>query len=132
LHVAESVDIVEPVSKFTDQIASHPGVRNICNVGLESWRPQADAAYGLIWTQWCLGHLTDEQVVGYLETCKTVLTEDGVIVVKENLATGGEDLFDETDSSVTRLVLPGSCPFPCPRRVRREGGHSLTDSHARR
>ncbi|KND93053.1 Alpha N-terminal protein methyltransferase 1 [Tolypocladium ophioglossoides CBS 100239] len=103
LRVAEQVDVIEPVSKFTDALKGKNGVRNIFNVGLEEWKPIEGIAYDLIWTQWCLGHLTDEQVVQYLELCKTVLRPDsGIIVIKENLSTSGVDLFDDTDSSVTR------------------------------
>ncbi|KAJ6782411.1 hypothetical protein PWT90_06185 [Aphanocladium album] len=103
LSIAEEVDVVEPISRFTEGLKDVKGVRNIYNVGLEEWEPVAGTRYDLIWTQWCLGHLTDEQVVKYLEVCKTVLTPGiGWIIVKENLNTGLEDLFDPTDSSVTR------------------------------
>lgn len=97
------MDVVEPVSKFTDKLKGVPGVGEIYNVGLEDWRPQ-DKKYDLIWTQWCVGHLTDDQLVSYLQVCKEALNETGIIVVKENQSTSGEDIFDETDSSVTRYV----------------------------
>jgi protein N-terminal methyltransferase len=58
--------------------------------------------YDLIWNQWCLGHLTDAQLVEYLEKCGKVVRPGGWIIVKENLSTTEEDQFDETDSSVTR------------------------------
>lgn len=103
LDIAEQVDIVEPIAKFTDGLRGKSGVRNIYNIGLEEWGPKDDVKYDLIWNQWCLGHLTDEQLIHYLERCKTALKPDsGLIVVKENLSTSGTDLFDEVDSSVTR------------------------------
>lgn len=49
-----------------------------------------------------MGHLTDIQLVSYLEKCGRAVNEDGLIIVKENLSTSGEDEFDELDSSVTR------------------------------
>ncbi|KAJ4150424.1 hypothetical protein LMH87_011176 [Akanthomyces muscarius] len=103
-NVAANIDIVEPVGKFTAQLRGKPGVRRIFNVGLEEWAPAADApAYDLVWTQWCLGHLTDAQLVQYLRRCKEALVpETGVIVIKENLSTSGEDVFDPVDSCVTR------------------------------
>ena len=66
----------------------------------------------MIWNQWCVGHLTDAQLVVYLKKCGSVLRKDegkvtGMVVVKENLAPV-MDNFDEEDSSVTRYV-------PCPR-----------------
>jgi protein N-terminal methyltransferase len=83
-----------------------PGVGEIFNVGLESWSPQEseESKYNLIWNQWCLGHLTDAQLTIYLEKCQKVLKTDGLIIVKENMSTNGEDVFDELDSSVTRYV----------------------------
>jgi len=102
--VAENVDVVEPTAKFTAQLEGKPGVRDIFNLGLEEWQPaEGGVQYDLIWTQWCVGHLTDEQLVRYLERCKrAVVPESGLIVVKENLSTSGEDIFDDLDSAVTR------------------------------
>ncbi|KAI8718068.1 hypothetical protein NCS52_00884700 [Fusarium sp. LHS14.1] len=100
--VAEKVDIIEPITKFTDVLANKPGVGNIFNVGLEGWKPEDGVKYDLIWTQWCVGHLPDDLLVEYFERCKSALAPDGVIVIKENLSTNGVDVFDDLDSSVTR------------------------------
>lgn len=101
--VSEVVDIVEPISKFSDNLKGKEGVGKIFNVGLEDWLPSPDDAhYDLIWNQWCLGHLTDTQLIVYLEKCSKMLNHEGWIVVKENMSTSGEDLFDDLDSSVTR------------------------------
>lgn len=108
--VSKNVDIVEPISKFTRSLQGKQGIRNIFNVGLEDWQPDGGCEYDLIWVQWCLGHLTDEQVVRFLTVSKAILKPtSGLIVVKENnTTTNGADHFDETDSSVTRqVVLPG-------------------------
>ena len=102
LGVADQVDVIEPIAKFTAGLQSKPGVRSVFNIGLEEWTPSDDVKYELIWTQWCVGHLTDEQLVQYLERCKSALSPDGLIVVKENLSTTGADVFDDIDSSVTR------------------------------
>ncbi|KAN0103092.1 Alpha-N-methyltransferase NTM1 [Hyaloscypha variabilis] len=104
LGVAERVDIVEPVAKFSDNLKGKSGVGEIFNVGLEAWEPQesGESKYDLIWNQWCLGHLTDDQLTTYLKKCQKVLTTEGLIIVKENMCTGDEDVFDELDSSVTR------------------------------
>ncbi|KAL8295127.1 hypothetical protein RB600_000887 [Gaeumannomyces tritici] len=103
LDIAKNVDVVEPIAKFTATLGEVTGVRSISNIGLEEWEPQAGTTYDLVWTQWCLGHLTDDEVILYLKRCKAALTpETGLIVVKENLNSGEEDLFDKLDSSVTR------------------------------
>ncbi|KAG4419794.1 hypothetical protein IFR04_007104 [Cadophora malorum] len=104
LGIATTVDIVEPITKFADNLMGKDGIGKIFNIGLEDWSPEQspDAKYDLIWNQWCLGHLTDLQLQSYLEKCAKAINVDGLIVVKENLSTSGEDLFDELDSSVTR------------------------------
>ena len=105
--VCEIVDVVEPVERFAREVKDQKMVGS-CSVGvvyvagLEDWVPEAQ--YDLIWNQWCLGHLTDKQLVAYLERCKKAVTIDGWIILKENVSTNvaGEDVFDGKDSSVTR------------------------------
>lgn len=106
MNVASTVDVIEPIEKFTAKLAGRPGVGAVFNCGLEQWAPSPpDVRYGLVWIQWCVGHLSDEELVAFLRRCSGVLVpESGLIVVKENLATGSEDLFDQVDSSVTRYA----------------------------
>ena len=101
--------MVEPVEKFARgipraEMAGKGRVGDVYITGLESWKPEGGKKYDLIWNQWCLGHLTDSQLVEYLKRCAEAVTEGGWIVVKENMSTNseGEDVFDEVDSSVTR------------------------------
>jgi protein N-terminal methyltransferase len=109
--VAEVVDIVEPVEKLTRVVAEDGDFKSlrdegrigkIYNAGLEAWTPAT--TYTLIWNQWCLGQLTDAQLVDYLKRCIPHLEKGGWVVVKENMSTDaeGRDIFDGTDSSVTR------------------------------
>ena len=99
-HVADAVDVVEPVARFTDRLP-RPHRGDVFNVRLEDWRPAR--AYDLVWNQWCLGQLPDAQLVAYLRRVRRVLAPAGWIVVKENLSVDpGGDVFDPTDHSVTR------------------------------
>ena len=105
--VCQVVDVVEPVEKFarqveTAELAGKGRVGEIYVTGLEAWIPAKK--YDLIWNQWCLGHLTDTQLVDHLKRCKDAVNQGGWIVVKENMSTNpqGLDIFDEEDSSVTR------------------------------
>lgn len=106
--VCERVDVVEPVENFARVIRDGPlrtesgVVGDVYTTGLENWSPAKQ--YNLIWNQWCVGHLTDAQLVDYLARCKAGLSSSGVIVVKENISTSPEeeDIYDEVDSSVTR------------------------------
>ncbi|TQS39401.1 hypothetical protein Golomagni_00077 [Golovinomyces magnicellulatus] len=101
LGLAETVDIVEPIVKFSNVLKGTKGVGEIYSVGLEDWSPTTK--YDLVWNQWCLGHLTDAQLLTHLKKCAEILTPGGLIVVKENLSTSQEDVFDDLDSSVTRV-----------------------------
>ncbi|KAK8091986.1 hypothetical protein PG997_002347 [Apiospora hydei] len=123
--ISQTVDVVEPIAKFTEELSQTPGVGQIHNMGLEEWPPSTSPStttdddsssspsspsrkYNLIWLQWCLGHLTDTQLVAFLRRCRDVLVSSSdsspapAIVVKENNATSDADLFDDLDSSVTR------------------------------
>ncbi|KAK0651396.1 alpha-N-methyltransferase NTM1 [Cercophora newfieldiana] len=106
--IATHIDIVEPISKFTAALHDKPGVRTISNCGLEAWTPSEGTTYDLVWTQWCVGHLTDAQLVEYLVRCRDALEPEGVIVIKENLSTSGRDAFDEEDSCVTSVGADSS------------------------
>lgn len=47
------------------------------------------------------GHLTDKDLLGFLSRCRGGLRENGVIVLKDNVAREG-CVLDLVDSSVTR------------------------------
>ncbi|OAX83766.1 hypothetical protein ACJ72_01866 [Emergomyces africanus] len=104
--VCETVDIVEPVEKFVDVIKrgklyQDGKVGDIYITGIQNWIPTK--CYDLIWTQWCANHLTDAQLVEYLVRCKGALSEQGLLVVKENTNSDtANDYYDAEDSTVTR------------------------------
>ncbi|OJI96723.1 hypothetical protein ASPVEDRAFT_122728 [Aspergillus versicolor CBS 583.65] len=105
--VCETVDAVEPVDQFTrvlheSSLKQSGVIGDIYGVGLENWFPEKK--YDLIWTQFCVGHLKDGQLVEYVARCRDALSTAGIMVVKENLSTdpSGGDMYDELDSSVTR------------------------------
>ena len=109
--VADIIDIVEPVQKFTDEIKrgiafsalrEQGRLGDVYTQGLESWIPGHD--YDVVWIQWCLSQLTDIQVAECLQRARPSVKKGGWLVVKENITTRslGKDVYDETDSSVTR------------------------------
>lgn len=73
----------------------------VYNMGLQDFK-DTGVKYDLIWSQWVLGHLTDEDLVSFLKELTKVLDKNGVIVVKENFTKEDTAVFDDTDSSVTR------------------------------
>ncbi|XP_059048874.1 N-terminal Xaa-Pro-Lys N-methyltransferase 1-B-like [Achroia grisella] len=104
----QSVDVIEPDEKFLNTITEFVGeerikLGNLYNVGLQEFKP--DKKYDIIWNQWVLGHLTDEDLVSFLKYCRNALTQNGIIVVKENVTSSGELERDDKDSSVTRSLI---------------------------
>ncbi|AMD19307.1 HBR406Cp [Eremothecium sinecaudum] len=105
--ISDKVDLVEPVKPFVEQarvqlepLAQSGKLGTIYDVGMQDWVPE-NGKYWLIWCQWCVGHLPDEEFVKFLKRCIQGLQPNGTIVVKENNTTG-EDDFDPQDSSITR------------------------------
>ncbi|CEP64720.1 N-terminal protein methyltransferase LALA0_S13e01508g [Lachancea lanzarotensis] len=104
----EIVDLVEPVKPFVDQmrvelepLAKEGRLGQIFDIGMQEWIPE-EKRYWLIWCQWCVGHLPDDELIKFFQRCKKSLQPNGTIVVKENNTNVPEDDFDATDSSVTR------------------------------
>lgn len=108
--VFKKTDLVDPIKSFTKDIMEGEYLRaernegkigDVFAIGLQQFTPEK-GKYSVIWNQWCLGHLTDVDLIEYFVRCREGLVDDGgVIIVKENLASG-EDNFDTTDSSFTR------------------------------
>jgi len=69
----------------------------------------SDSGFDVVWCQWCLGHLNDEDLVAFLKRSAAALRSPrGLIVVKENLCSEDSSPrteFDEKDSSWTRSDL---------------------------
>ncbi|XP_057503562.1 alpha N-terminal protein methyltransferase 1 isoform X3 [Actinidia eriantha] len=57
--------------------------------------------YDVIWVQWCIGHLTDDDFVSFFKRAKGGLKPGGLFVLKENIARAGF-VLDKEDWSVTR------------------------------
>eukprot|EP00899_Mesostigma_viride_P004955 jgi/Mesvir1/14460/Mv05172-RA.1 len=126
LHRFAEVDLVEPVAHFlkaaeaslrpqTDaespaSAAATPGSKKAWPKGhravnffckpLQGFTPER-GRYDVIWIQWCMGHLTDSDFVGFLTRCIGGLKEGGMIIMKENNAKEGF-IVDKDDSSITR------------------------------
>lgn len=105
------VDLVEPVSHFleaakSDLKAVNPSTSvfgrasNFYCKPLQEFTPEANR-YDVIWVQWCIGHLTDQDFVEFFKRAKVGLKPAGFFVVKENTAKNGF-VVDKEDSSVTR------------------------------
>ncbi|KAJ4848294.1 hypothetical protein Tsubulata_049286 [Turnera subulata] len=105
------VDLLEPVSHFLDaareslvhenHMASetHKATNFFC-IPLQEFTPNP-GRYDVIWVQWCIGHLTDDDFVSFFKRAKIGLKPGGFFIVKENIAKSGF-VLDKEDRSVTR------------------------------
>ncbi|KAI9208852.1 alpha-N-methyltransferase NTM1 [Polychytrium aggregatum] len=106
LRVFDRVDLVEQNAQFLETArTSYMGqdlqrVEQFIPIGLQDFTPEHQR-YDLIWCQWVLGHLTDEDLVKFFKRCKDGIKPGGLIGVKENVTKGGV-IVDDEDSSVTR------------------------------
>ena len=98
--------MVELSQKFCDAAREFIGqeahrVDRIVCCGLQDFTPEP-GHYDVIWCQWVLSHLRDDDLVAFLQRCRAGLSENGVIIAKENICHGDRLMFDEEDSSFVR------------------------------
>ena len=106
----DEVSVIEPVAHYLDAAREKlaPGgsaalagcaCSFVCEP-LQEWTP-GKGTFDVIWVQWCLGHLTDDDFVTFFGRCAAGLRKEGLIVVKENNCKEGF-IVDKDDSSLTR------------------------------
>jgi len=101
----DRVDMVDQCPKFIEQaqqnFAGNSKIGELYCCGLQKFNPE-EGKYDVIWIQWVLSHLTDDDLVSLLERCSKALRPNGLIVLKENCTNGKAVEHDSNDSSVTR------------------------------
>ncbi len=105
LPIFGAVDMVEQNPKYVTkakELITDPKMQNYFNVGLQNFTPAA-GRYDVIWVQWVLGHLPDDDFVAFFKRCIIGLAPgpNSYIVVKENALPEGF-LYDKDDDSVMR------------------------------
>ena len=106
----DECDLVEPVAHFIGKAEETLGGESKRPDGhrcvyffaesLESFTPEP-GRYDVVWIQWCVGHLTDEDFVAFFRRCAEGLKPGGMVFMKENNAKDGF-VLDTDDSSLTR------------------------------
>ncbi|KAJ4746306.1 Alpha N-terminal protein methyltransferase 1 [Rhynchospora pubera] len=107
------VDLVEPVSHFLETARENLSPSNIMQeddtnkatnfycVPLQDFTPEP-GRYDVIWVQWCIGHLPDEDFISFFNRAKAGLKTNGFFILKENTTRGGGFVLDKDDQSITR------------------------------
>ncbi|GAB1285621.1 N-terminal Xaa-Pro-Lys N-methyltransferase 2 [Apodemus speciosus] len=100
-----SVELVDMMESFLLEAQSYlkvneDKVESYHCYSLQEFTPHL-GRYDVIWIQWVSGYLTDKDLLAFLSRCRDGLKENGVIILKDNVAREG-CIFDLSDSSVTR------------------------------
>ena len=86
----KQIDLIEPSKAQLDQarvdFAMNKAVDKYYEVGLQDFK--FEKTYDVIWVQWALCYLTDDDLVKFLENCRENLTskENSLIFIKENVS----------------------------------------------
>ena len=83
------------LEKCKQKFIGNDKVKNIYESSLEKF--QFEKKYDLIWIQWCLENLEDEDLFPFLKKCYDNIKDDGIIIVKENLYNIDENEEKEED-----------------------------------
>eukprot|EP00405_Crypthecodinium_cohnii_P043196 CAMPEP_0206584734 /NCGR_PEP_ID=MMETSP0325_2-20121206/35935_1 /ASSEMBLY_ACC=CAM_ASM_000347 /TAXON_ID=2866 /ORGANISM="Crypthecodinium cohnii, Strain Seligo" /LENGTH=298 /DNA_ID=CAMNT_0054092021 /DNA_START=34 /DNA_END=926 /DNA_ORIENTATION=- len=101
-----TVDLIEPNRRLLDKAAAD--MEGDVKVRNFKWAPLqdmevADEDYDVIWAQWVLLYLPDDDLVNFFKRCQRMLHPDGLIFVKENVVKpGGSFVVDREDNSISR------------------------------
>ncbi|KAI5704120.1 hypothetical protein M8J75_002187 [Diaphorina citri] len=110
----DKIDLLEQSSKFIEQAKEEilkdcDKLDKCYNVGIQDFKPEdLNIKYDVIWIQWVLMFILDEDIIKFLNLCKQILNKNGIIIIKDNVASGVKNEYDDEDSSVVRS-LPQFC-----------------------
>ena len=97
------MDLVEQNASFLEQARASIEPSRIHRAycqGLQEFNPEGDT-YDLVWIQWVVNYLTDDDLVSFLKRCRASLRPGGLVCLKENITMDGF-MVDREDSSITR------------------------------
>ncbi|XP_047936290.1 N-terminal Xaa-Pro-Lys N-methyltransferase 2 isoform X2 [Anser cygnoides] len=105
LPVFKSVELVDMMENFLAEVPNYlqgkeDRVEMYYCKSLQEFTP-APQRYDVIWIQWVSGYLTDKDLLKFLIRCQNGLKDNGVIILKDNVAREG-CILDCLDSSVIR------------------------------
>nr|XP_008116029.1 PREDICTED: alpha N-terminal protein methyltransferase 1B isoform X1 [Anolis carolinensis] len=101
----KQVELVDMMENFLTEAQNYlQGQKHKVNMyhcsSLQQFTPTPQK-YDVIWIQWVSGNLTDKDLLGFFIRCQNGLKENGIIILKDNVARQG-CVLDPLDSSVIR------------------------------
>jgi len=108
LNYFKECDIMEQDQKYVefckDAFKNENKVKNIYQSSFQNFKFDEDRKYNVIWIQWCLENLDDDDLLEFMVKCRNALESDGLVIVKENIVMKGYH-FSESDFSKQRSDL---------------------------
>jgi protein N-terminal methyltransferase len=105
-----NVEMVDVTKNFIEEATKYLGkdAKNVSEFyceGLQRFTPKLNT-YDVIWMQWVLLYLTDDDLIEFFKRCKAGLKPNGICVLKENVIREGAQTetaeLDQEDASYTR------------------------------
>lgn len=101
----DTVDLLDFNESFLNEakrlLIKETKIGHFFPTSLQEFNPSEQ--YDVIWCQWVLSHLTDDDLVAFLKRCSGALRPSGLIIVKENISKDSI-VEDDEDSSMTRTT----------------------------
>lgn len=107
---AKSVSFIQDTLQGIDPCRPSKSPSFLDRVGYVPSHNDLDEPFDIIWCQWCLGSLSDADLIAFLRRSRGSLRDPkrSLIIVKENCCHDDDgqptSVFDDTDSSITRYV----------------------------
>jgi len=106
LHYFDMVDMVEQSKAFLDESMNYieetgEKIERRILAALQDFTPE-QYHYDVIWCQWVLSHLKDDDVTQFLRRSKVSLVNNGMVIIKDNVTSSGCVEIDEEDSTLSR------------------------------
>jgi len=99
------VDIVEPNDRLLEaarqELSTNPRAGSFAAVTLQDLE-FPEASYDVIWAQWVVLYLPDDDLLAFLLRCMKGLRRRGLICIKENVVIEGTFMVDREDNSISR------------------------------
>eukprot|EP01133_Synstelium_polycarpum_P013415 gene13415-15807_t len=107
LPLFDTVDLVEQCTAFIDEakvlFKDEKRVEEFNAVGLQDFIFREERKYDVVWIQWVIGHLHDQDLILFIKRCMAALAPGGMICIKDNTTKKeAEFIMDKEDNSVTR------------------------------
>lgn len=107
LDLCDRCDLVESNSRLLFAAPEYIGESSykcrFFSFELQNWDPPKNK-YTIVWIQWVLCYLTDQDIVSFLRKCGESLVDGGVIILKENTCGDQAFVVDVEDASVCRSL----------------------------